>query len=67
MTQFRWWWESKSKTSDLEKSNLDSFMRGFELGVKMASEFDEKAKSVLMNKAINESLRRMNGNHKTTD
>lgn len=54
------------KYSESELASLQSFMKGFELGLQVSSEVDEKVKHQIRQEAISETLARMNGTHKTT-
>lgn len=46
---------------------LQSFMKGFELGLQVSSEVDEKVKNHIREEAITATLARLHGNHKTPD
>lgn len=48
----------------LEMAYVEGFNRGFETGFNMASEVDKTAFSKVREKAIEDTLVRMNGNHK---
>ena len=52
------------KCSDNELSYLNGFYKGFEIGIQLYSELDEKIKSNIRNEAISETLLRLNGNDK---
>lgn len=59
--------KQESAYSNDEVKSLADFMRGFELGLNMASEIDEKVKRQIRDEAINATLARLNGNHKKTN
>lgn len=75
MTLFGSWWQSKNEPKKEEinprskedhiHTFIDGFSSGFELGMKMASTFDQKIKDRLKQDAIEEALGRLHGNHKT--
>ena len=62
-------WPFKKKVdttySKSEVDRLHDFMRGFELGINMASELDDKVKRQIRDEAISATLARLNGNTKT--
>ena len=52
------------KYSDIEIACLNSFNRGFELGIQLSTEIDGKVKEKLFNDANRAALERLYGNHK---
>lgn len=76
MTLSKWYWPFKNTKKEstlvphaapLELAYIEGFESGFEMGLKMASTLDEKAKKHIYDSALDESLKRLNGNHKKTD
>lgn len=64
---FVWPFKSKQadfKYSELEMACLNSFNRGIELGIVLASEIDEKIKTQVRNNAMNETVERLRANDK---
>lgn len=63
-------WLSKNKSVEhatpIEMAFIEGYSKGFENGLASATELDTKTKEFIRNKAISESLERLNGN-KTTD
>lgn len=46
---------------------LKGFDSGFKLGLQMASEFDKRVSKEIRDKAIQDTLERLNGNNKKTN
>jgi len=46
---------------------LKGFDSGFKLGLQMASEIDSRVSKEIRDKAISDTLERLNGNNKKTD
>lgn len=67
MTLFGFSWPSKKieNAAAIESAFLEGLSRGFELGVKYAGEIDRAALDNARNRAISETLERINGNTTT--
>ena len=59
--------QSVPHATPLEIAYIEGFESGFEMGLSMASTLDEKAKKHIYDTALDESLKRLHGNHKKTD
>lgn len=62
-------WPFKQKpgfphATPIEMAYIEGFNKGFGLGLEMASEVDKSAFSKVREKAIEDTLQRLHGNHK---
>ena len=59
--------QSVPHATPLELAYIEGFESGFEMGLSMASTLDATAKKRIYDMALDESLKRLHGNHKTPD
>lgn len=50
------------KRSDIENAFIEGFSSGLKYGLDMASEFDSQIREKIRQQAIDDAIRRMNGN-----